>query len=134
MKIQMAACAGAALALGTLALGVLAHEDHPVAEVKVAALMSKDLPEYPGKEAVMSVVEYPPGAASPPHRHNAHVFVYVLEGSYATQVGGGERVVLKPGETFYELPTDEHVVSANASETAPAKILVFMLKDKDPPK
>ena len=134
MKIQMAACAGAALALGTLALGVRAYEDHPVAQVKGAALMSKDLPEYPGKEAVMSVVEYPPDTASPPHRHNAHVFVYVLEGSYATQVAGGERMVLKPGETFYELPTDEHVVSANASDTVPAKILVFMLKDKDAPK
>ena len=67
MKIQVVACAGAALALGTLALGVRAYEDHPVAQVKGAALMSKDLPEYPGKEAVMSVVEYPPGTASPPH-------------------------------------------------------------------
>jgi quercetin dioxygenase-like cupin family protein len=93
--------------------------------------MTKDLPEFPGKEAVMLTVEYPPGAASKPHRHHAHVFVYVLEGRYATQVAGGERVVLEAGGTFYELPSDEHVVSANASDTAPAKILVFMLKDEE---
>ena len=101
---------------------------------QVVPLMTKDLPEFPGKEAAMLTVEYPPGASSKPHRHNSHVFVYVLEGSYATQVAGGERVVLKAGETFYELPTDEHVVSANASDTVPARILVFMLKDKDAPK
>ncbi len=134
MKIRVVACAGIVAALGLLTQAVLAHEETAAATIQRATLMSKDLPEFPGKEGVMSVVEYPPGAASPPHRHHAHVFVYVLEGSYASQVAGGERVVLKPGETFYELPSDEHVVSANASDTAPAKILVFMLKDKDPPK
>jgi quercetin dioxygenase-like cupin family protein len=134
MKIQVGPCTGIVVALALLAQAVLALENQTAAEVKRASLMTKDLPEFPGKEAVMSVVEYPPGAASPPHRHHAHVFVYVLEGRYATQVAGGERMVLKPGDTFYELPSDEHVVSANASNTAPAKILVFMLKDKDPPK
>jgi len=58
----------------------------------------------------------------------------VLEGTYATQVAGGERMILKPGEIFYENPSDEHIVSENASATEPVKILVFMLKDKDPPK
>ncbi len=133
MKIQLGACAGIAVALGLLTHAVLAREDQAAATAKPTPLMTKDLPEFPGKEATMLTVEYPPGAASPPHRHNAHVFVYVLEGSYATQVAGGERVVLKAGETFYELPTDEHVVSANASDTAPAKILVFMLQDKAAP-
>lgn len=134
MKIQFGSCAGVALALGLLTPVLLAHADKPAAAAKLAPLMTKDLPEFPGKEAVMSTVEYPPGASSKPHRHNSHVFVYVLEGSYATQVAGGERVVLEAGGTFYELPSDEHVVSANASDTAPVKILVFMLKDKDPPK
>lgn len=133
MKILVRSCAGVALALGLLTHSVLAHADDSAVAAKAAPLMTKDLPEFPGKEAVMLTVEYPPGAASKPHRHNSHVFVYVLEGSYATQVAGGKRVVLKAGETFYELPTDEHVVSANASDTAPAKILVFMLKDKDAP-
>jgi quercetin dioxygenase-like cupin family protein len=134
MTIRWSACAGVALALGLLTHAVLADEKPAPAAAKAATLMAKDLAEFPGKEAVMLTVEYPPGASSKPHRHNSHVFVYVLEGSYATQVAGGERVVLKAGETFYELPSDEHVVSANASDTAPAKILVFMLKDKDAPK
>ncbi len=134
MKIQWSICAGVAAALGLLAHGVLAQEKPSSAAGKVVPLMTKDLPEFPGKEAAMLTVEYPPGAGAKPHRHNSHVFVYVLEGSYATQVAGGERVVLKPGETFYELPSDEHVVSANAGDTEPAKILVFMLKDKDAPK
>lgn len=134
MKTRWRACAGISLALGLLTHAVIADETPPPASAKAANLMTKDLPEFPGKEAVMLTVEYPPGASSKAHRHNSHVFVYVLEGSYATQVAGGERVVLKPGGTFYELPSDEHVVSANASDTAPAKILVFMLKDKDAPK
>ena len=133
MKIQLGVCAGIAVALGLLTHAVHAREDQAAATAKLTPLMAKDLPEFPGKEATMLTVEYPPGAASKPHRHNAHVFVYVLEGSYATQVAGGERVVLKAGGIFYELPSDEHVVSANASDTAPAKILVFMLQDEAAP-
>ena len=134
MKIQWGACAAVGLVLGQSTLAVRAEENPAAAAAKAAPLMTKDLPEFPGKEAVMLTVEYPPGASSKPHRHHSHVFVYVLEGRYATQVAGGERVVLKAGETFYELPSDEHVVSANASDTEPAKILVFMLADKDAPK
>ena len=133
MKIPWVACAGVSLALGLLALSILAQENASPATVKAVPLMTKDLPEFPGKEAVMLTVDIPPGGSSKPHRHNAHVFVYVLEGSYATQVTGGARVVLHAGETFYERPTDEHLVSANGSDTAPAKILVFMLTDKAAP-
>src|SRR5262245_13006099 len=132
MKIHWKACGGAALAMALLTSAVLANDEPAAAAAKAATLMAKDLPEFPGKEAVMLTVEYPPGASSKPHRHHSHVFVYVLEGRYATQVAGGERLVLEPGGTFYELPSDEHVVSANASDTSPAKILVFMLKDKAP--
>ena len=128
MKMLIGTCA--AFALGVLAYAVLAHGEPSATKVQAATLVTKDLPEFPGKEAMLATVEYPPGAASPPHRHDAHVFVYVLEGRYATQVAGGERVVLEPGQTFYENPADEHVVSANASATESAKILVFMLKDK----
>ena len=130
MKIHWRTLGSAALALGLLTTAVLAHDEPAAVEAKAATLMTKDLPEFPGKEAVMLTVEYPPGASSKPHRHHSHVFVYVLEGRYATQVAGGERMVLESGGTFYELPSDEHVVSANASDTVPAKILVFMLKDK----
>ena len=81
----------------------------------------------------MVTVEYPPGGSSLPHRHNAHTFVYVLEGSVVMQVQGAAPVTLGPGETFYESPTDVHAVSRNASDTKPAKFLVLFVKDKGNP-
>jgi quercetin dioxygenase-like cupin family protein len=99
----------------------------------VKQLMTKELVGAAGKEVLMSTVTYPPGGASPPHRHDAQVFVYVLEGELIMQVQGGPKVTLKPGDTFYESPSDVHTVSANASQTAPAKFLVFILKDKGSP-
>jgi quercetin dioxygenase-like cupin family protein len=82
---------------------------------------------------VMTTVEYPPGGSSPPHRHNAQVFVYVLEGHVKMQVQGGPLLTLGPGETFYESPTDIHTVSANASATEKARFLAIVIKDKDEP-
>ena len=102
-------------------------------EAKVAPLMSKDLKDFPGKEGSMITVEYPPGAVDPVHRHNAHAFVYVLEGTVVMQVKGGKEVTLKPGDTFYEGPSDIHVVGRNASKTMPAKFVVVLLKDKGAP-
>jgi quercetin dioxygenase-like cupin family protein len=100
---------------------------------KVTPLMAKDLPEIAGKEATMATVEYAPGASSAEHRHNAHTFVYVLEGSVVMQVKGGKEVTLGPGQTFYESPEDVHTVSRNASATKPAKFLVFFVKQKGAP-
>jgi quercetin dioxygenase-like cupin family protein len=100
---------------------------------KVTTLISKDLPEYPGKEGLMITVEYPPGASSNVHRHNAHAFVYVVEGSIVMQVKGGKEVTLTPGQTFYEAPSDIHTVGRNASTTKPAKFVVVLLKDKGAP-
>lgn len=102
-------------------------------EAKVTTLMSKDIPESPGREVEVITVEHAPGGASPIHRHNAQAFVYVLEGSVVMQVKGGEQVTLTPGQTFYEAPDDVHVVDRNASSTKPAKFLVFMIKDKGAP-
>jgi quercetin dioxygenase-like cupin family protein len=102
-------------------------------EAKVTSLMSKDLREFPGKEGLMITVEYPPGASDPVHRHNAHAFLYVLEGSVVMQVKGGKEVTLTPGQTFYEGPNDVHVVGRNASSTMPAKFVVFFVKDKGAP-
>jgi len=99
----------------------------------VTSLMSKDLTDVPGKEALMITVEYPPGGADPIHRHNAHAFVYVLEGSIVMQVEGGKEVTLKPGETFYEGPSDVHIVGRNASSTKPAKFVVLLIKTKGAP-
>jgi quercetin dioxygenase-like cupin family protein len=102
-------------------------------EAKVTELLSKDLTNLPGKEGLMVTVEYPPGNSDPIHRHNAHGFIYVLEGSIVMQVRGGKEVTLIPGQTFYEGPDDVHVVGRNASKTKPAKFVVFFVKDKDAP-
>src|SRR4051794_38006679 len=102
-------------------------------EAKVAELFSKDLTDLPGKEGLMIMVEYPPGSSDPVHRHNAHAFVYVLEGSVVMQVKGGKEVTLTPGQTFYEGPDDVHVVGRNASKTKPAKFVVFLVKNKSAP-
>ena len=102
-------------------------------DAKVTPLFSKDLTDFPGKEGLMITVEYPPGSSDPIHRHNAHAFVYVLEGSIAMQVRGGKEVTLTPGQTFYEGPSDVHVVGRNASQTKPAKFVVFLVKDKGAP-
>jgi quercetin dioxygenase-like cupin family protein len=102
-------------------------------EAKVTQLMSKDLTNIPGKEGLMITVEYPPGGSDPIHRHNAHAFVYVLEGSIVMQVRGGKEMTLTPGETFYEGPNDVHIVGRNASQTKPAKFVVFLVKNKGAP-
>ena len=102
-------------------------------EAKVTTLLSKDLADLPGKEGVMITVEYPPGSSDPIHRHNAHAFVYVLEGSIVMQVRGAKEVTLTPGQSFYEGPNDVHVVGRNPSQTKPAKFVVFFVKDKSAP-
>ena len=102
-------------------------------EAKVTSLMSKDLTGLPGKEGLMIAVGYPPGASDPVHRHYAHAFIYVLEGSVVMQVRGGKEVTLTPGETFYEGPDDVHVVGKNASQTQRAKFVVFLVKEKNAP-
>jgi quercetin dioxygenase-like cupin family protein len=102
-------------------------------DAQVTPLMSKDLADFPGKEGLMITVVYPPGSSDPIHRHNAHAFVYVLEGSIVMQVKGGKEVTLTPGQSFYEGPNDIHVVGRNASTTKPAKFVVFLVKNKDAP-
>jgi quercetin dioxygenase-like cupin family protein len=101
--------------------------------IKATPLMTKDLPGIAGKEATMLTIELAPGAVSPPHRHEASTFVYVLEGSIAMGVQGGKEVTLGPGEMFHEKPDDVHTVGRNASSTKPAKFLVFMVKAKGAP-
>ena len=102
-------------------------------EAMVTPLMTKALADIPGKEALMITVEYPPGSSDAIHRHNAHAFVYVLEGSIVMQVKGGKQVTLTPGQTFYEGPDDVHVVGRNASTTKPAKFVVLLVKNQGAP-
>lgn len=100
---------------------------------RVTPLLTEQLSGMPGKESSLLTVEYAPGASDPIHRHNAHVFVYVLEGAVVMQVRGGQEVRLTPGQTFYESPNDVHVVGRNASATEPAKFLAFFVKDTGAP-
>jgi quercetin dioxygenase-like cupin family protein len=116
-----------------LVLASLVVDTAVAEEAKVTPLLSKELTGSPGKEGLMMVVEYPPGNADPIHRHNAHGLIYVLEGSVVMQVKGGKQVTLTSGQTFYEGPDDVHIIGRNASSTQPAKLLVFLVKDKGAP-
>ncbi|CAM2179601.1 MULTISPECIES: cupin domain-containing protein [Burkholderia] len=100
---------------------------------KVTPLTTEPLPEYPGKEVQMIVVDYPPGSVDPVHRHDAHAFVYVLDGSIVMGLNGGKEVTLHAGDTFHEGPEDVHTVGRNASSTKPAKFVVFLIKNKGAP-
>jgi quercetin dioxygenase-like cupin family protein len=97
---------------------------------KTTPLLMEALPDLENKEVVMLTIEYAPGQSSPAHRHNAHTFVYVLEGALLMGVKGKEPVRVEVGQTFHESPTDVHTVSRNASDKAPAKFLVFFIRDK----
>jgi quercetin dioxygenase-like cupin family protein len=97
------------------------------------SLVAKELPDVPGKEGMIELVDFAPGEASVIHRHNADLFVYVLEGTVVTQLEGEAPKTLKAGEVFTESPTDVHVVSRNASMSKPAKLLVFFVKAKGAP-
>jgi quercetin dioxygenase-like cupin family protein len=112
---------------------VLAFSSAGAQAGKATRLMTKDLPDVAGKEGMGETVDFAPGEVSQPHRHNADLFVYVLEGSIMTQVKGGSPQTLHAGAVFYEAPTDVHIVSRNASETQPAKLLVFYVKRKGAP-
>jgi quercetin dioxygenase-like cupin family protein len=116
------------LCLAWLAPGCLLAQ-----QAKVTEVMSKDLADLPGKEGLMITVTYPPGSSDPIHRHNAHSFIYVLEGSIVMKVRGGKEVTLNPGQSFYEGPNDVHVIGRNASRTRLAKFVVFLVKDKGAP-
>jgi quercetin dioxygenase-like cupin family protein len=113
---------------GGVQLAATAYAEPP--QPVVVPIMQKDLADAPGKEMVMLTVEYPPGTVEHIHRHDAHAFVYVLEGTIVEGVRGGKEVSLTPGQTFYEGPDDVHTVGRNASATKPAKFLVVMVKKK----
>lgn len=96
-------------------------------------LMVRELPDLAGKEALVRANVYPPGTSNPPHRHDAHVFLHILEGQLIVQLKGGQPVTLNPGDTYYESPGDVHVMSRNPSDTVPVKALIFMVKEKGAP-
>lgn len=123
------------IAMGSLLAGAgsSADQGNEAFSAVVQPLLTRALPELPNKEVTMLTVEYAPGGASLPHKHQAHTFVYVLEGTIVMQVKGGKETRLSAGETFYESPTDIHTVSRNASDTERAKFLVFFVKERGVP-
>jgi quercetin dioxygenase-like cupin family protein len=125
-KLQLAVATALALMTSWPASAAPAsHEGKGLEEI-----MTKAFPDLPGKEGVLITVSYAPGASDEVHRHDAHAFVYVLEGSIVMQVKGSPPVTLGPGQAFYEGPKDIHLVGRNASKTKPAKFVVFLVKDK----
>ena len=129
---KFTACALITSAVGIYPLQAMAA-DVPPSSISVEELMTRDLAADSTKEVRMITVTYPPGGASLPHRHDAQVFVYILQGSMTMQIDGSAPVTLGPGQSFYEGTGDVHRVSANASQAVPAKILVVMIKDKGKP-
>src|SRR5688500_252466 len=89
-------------ALAVVPAAPAAEQTTPAAAARTAPLLTQELADMKNKEVVMLTVEYKPGQSSPPHRHNAHTFVYVLEGTLIMGVAGKEPVRVGPGETFYE--------------------------------
>ena len=129
-------------ALGALSAAVLAGAfaggavvaQQQAAATKITPLMKQAIPEYPGHEVTMLTLDIPPGGGSAPHRHPGHhIFGYVLEGAYQIKLDDGAEKTLTAGETFYEAPGQLHAVSRNASETAPAKVLVVILAESGKP-
>ncbi|MDR7097863.1 quercetin dioxygenase-like cupin family protein [Lysobacter niabensis] len=130
MRIHISLALAALLSSGAVAAGQAGPDVPPP---KVTPIMTQALPEYPGKEAMLLTVDYPPGGASPLHHHDAYAFVYVLEGSVVMAVKGGKEVTLTPGQSWREAPGDVHTVSRNASQDRSAKFVVFFLKDAGKP-
>jgi quercetin dioxygenase-like cupin family protein len=128
--VRLVATVGVVTALFS---GSLYANDVEKSGAKVTSLMQKALPDYPGKEGVVARVEFPPGHVDGAHRHDAHVFVYVLEGTVEMQVEGGKPVMLNAGDTFYENPQDVHPIGRNVSNTKSAKLIVFFVKNQNAP-
>ena len=134
---EIAACALAFLILScstrTVPPSAMRATGDPEASARVSELLTQTLPEMGSKQVKVITVEYPPNAASPPHLHPGQVFAYVLEGSIVSQVGSGPELTYAQGQIFHEPPLSVHSVSRNASQTRPAKLLVFIIKDPDQP-
>jgi quercetin dioxygenase-like cupin family protein len=119
----------ASIVVASLACGVA--QSSP--ETQVKELFTKQLADLPGKEAVVLQVSYPAGGKDEIHRHDAHAFVYVLEGTIRMQLKGQPEKIVKAGEVFYEGPNDVHIVGRNASATQPAKFVVVLIKNQGAP-
>ena len=122
------------IAMLSATAAVPALSQQPTPATRVSTLLKQAIAEFPGREIMVITLDIPPGAGSPPHRHPGHhVFGYVLEGTYKIKLDQGPETVLAKGQTFYEAPGQLHAVSANASQTEPAKVLAFIVLESGKP-
>jgi quercetin dioxygenase-like cupin family protein len=119
------------LLVAILPFGVALADEPKAKNAKVTLVFQHELPNVPGKSIKGVLVEYGPGGFSPGHTHAKSAFIYatVLEGAIRSQVNDGPVTVYKAGQNFSEMPGDRHAVSANASETEPAKLLAVFVVD-----
>jgi quercetin dioxygenase-like cupin family protein len=119
------------LLVATLPLGPVLAEGPKEKAAKVTLVYQHELPNVPGKSIKGVLVEYGPGGYSSGHTHASSAFIYatVLEGAIRSQINDGPATVYNAGQSFSELPGDRHAVSANASETEPAKLLAVFVVD-----
>ena len=98
---------------------------------KITVVFDHPLPNVPGKSVRGVLVEYGPGGSSASHTHPASAFIYatVLEGAIRSKVNDAPEKVYQAGENWFEQPGDHHQVSANASNTEPAKLLAVFVVD-----
>ena len=122
-------CSAFVLSLAWIAAA--AAQGLPPGEARVTQIYAHPLPNVPGKSLKGVLVEYGPGAGSPPHRHarSALIAATVLDGAIRSQVNDGPARVYQAGESFAEMPGDHHAVSENASATAPARLLAVFVVD-----
>jgi quercetin dioxygenase-like cupin family protein len=120
-----------ALIVATLPFGNVLADAPKEKNAKVTLVYQHELPNVPGKSIKGVLVEYGPGGHSPAHTHPKSAFIYatVLEGAILTQVNDGPVATYEAGQSFSQLPGDRHAISANASETKPAKLLAVFVVD-----
>jgi quercetin dioxygenase-like cupin family protein len=132
MKIKSALFFAVTIATVLSASWTVAHEATD-SEETVSLLQRQSLSDIPGKQVILAEVSYKPGQASTPHRHAGSVFAYVIEGEIVSQLAGQPPVTYKVGQSWYEPPRVPHLVSKNASNKRPAKLLAWLVLDEGAP-
>ena len=123
-----------AIMLSAMVVGPATSQQQSAPATKVTTLLKQAIAEFPGREIIVITLDIPPGAGSAPHRHPGHhIFGYVLEGSYKIKLDDGGETMLTKGQTFHEAPGQLHAVSANGSQTEPARVLAFIVAESGKP-
>lgn len=117
------------IVLGVIGTQTLNAQQAPM---KRTTLIKTDLAGIEGKEGMLVLVEFTPGAVTAPHYHSGEELIYLLEGSTSMEVKGKPAITLKAGDTFHLAPKQVHRVK-NFSATTPAKALTFTIAEKGQP-